>query len=157
MSGKDVKVVSWEDFRGLIDEHNPRKIIYNIEKKAAGRQVTILSFVLQSGKARYVFTDNLAGDRLRETGIPLHTDELGNTRIRDEDVVKFVKAETSRRDAKIVSYWTRAHGKERLASAGEILLGALPYTTREQARAESGIRDDYQALMERARALLEED
>jgi hypothetical protein len=157
MSGKEVKVGSWEDFRDLIDEYDPRRIIYSIEKEATGNQVAILSFVLQSGKARYVFTDSLAGDRLRETGIPLHRDELGNARIRDEDVVRFVKSETSRRDAKIISYWTRAQGKERLASAGEILLGRLSDISQEQAGVESEIRDNYEALMNKARALLEED
>jgi len=157
LESKVVEVESWEAFGRLIDEYGPEKIIYNIKRETAGKQVAILSFILPFGETRYIFTDNVAGDRLRETGIPLRKDELDNVSVRDEDVVRFVRSRTNRKDVKLISYWARARGRERLASAGVILLGHLPESSQEKARVEGEALEDFDSLMDEARALLEED
>lgn len=156
MSSNVVKVESWEAFRHLIDEHNPERIIYNIEKGDAEGESAILSFTIPLGSTRYVFTDNAAGDRLRETGIPLHQDRLGNACIRDGDVVRFVRSKISRRGAKFVSSWTQARGRVKLVSAGVILLGPLSEASQVETGRESEVLDDFESLIAEARALLEE-
>ena len=155
MSGRVVKVESWEAFRHLIGEYGPQKILYSIKKGAAEGQTTILSFTLPLESRQYVFTDTAEGDRLRETGIRLHKDERGNAYIRDEHVVDFVKSRISRRGVKLVSYWTQTRGRQKLGSAGVISLGHLPETTYKLAKTGEKL-EAFEALMAKARALLED-
>ncbi len=157
MRSKVVEVESWEAFGRLIDKYGSNRILYNINREAAGKQVAILSFILPSGKTRYIFTDNVAGDRLKETGIPLRKDERDNVSVRDEDVVSFVRSRTNRKDVRLISYWTQARGRERLGSAGVILLGHFPEASQEKEGVKGEALDDFESLMNEARALLEED
>ncbi|MDH5795104.1 MAG: hypothetical protein OEZ24_03245 [Candidatus Bathyarchaeota archaeon] len=157
MSNKVVKVESWEAFRHLIDEHNPDRIIYTIRKADAEEKDAIVSLTIPIKGTRHVFTDSVAGDRLRETGILLRQDGLGSACIRDEDVVRFVRSRISRRGPKLISSWTHARGRKKLVSAGVILLEPLSEASQEKPRREDEVPDDLESLMARARALLEEE
>ena len=106
MSGRVVRVKSWDEFKRLIIEHAPKSIAYNIERGVSAGHLTGLRLILPAVKKQYVFIDNAVGNRLRKTGIPLHTDKSGNLYIRDEDIVEFVRAEVNSKDLKIHSYWT---------------------------------------------------
>ena len=106
MSGRVVRVKSWDEFKRLIIEHAPKSIAYNIERGVSARHLTGLRLILPAVKKQYVFIDNAVGNRLRKTGIPLHTDKSGNLYIRDEDIVEFVRAEVKSKDLKLHSYWT---------------------------------------------------
>jgi len=55
---------------------------------------------------QYVFIDTAVGNYLRKTGIPLLKNRLGTLYIEDEDVKRFVRSETGRKDLKLHSYWT---------------------------------------------------
>ena len=101
-----VRVKSWEEFKRLIIEHAPQSIAYNTEKGIPAKQLTGLRLILPTVEKQYVFIDNAVGNRLRKTGIPLHSDKSGNLHIRDEDVVEFVRSEVNRKDLKLHSYWT---------------------------------------------------
>ena len=103
---KVVKVKRWEDFKQLIVELNPQSIAYNIEQGVPARHLTGLRLIIPVKAAQYVLIDTASGDRLRKTGISLHRDRQGNTFIKDEDVVEFVRAEVKRKDLKLHSYWT---------------------------------------------------
>lgn len=106
MSGRVVKVKSWEEFKRLIVEHDPESVAYNLEQTIPARNVTGLRLILPVEGTQYVFIDTAAGERLRKTGILLHRDKLGNIYIRDEDVMDFVRSEVNRKDLNLHSYWT---------------------------------------------------
>lgn len=106
LSGRVVRVKSWEDFKRLIIEHNPQSIAYNIEQAVPARHLTGLRLIMPAEDAQYVFVDTSAGSRLRKTRIPLHRDQRGNIYIRDRDVIQFVKSEVNRNDLKLHPYWT---------------------------------------------------
>jgi len=106
LSSRVAKVKSWEEFKQLIVEHDPKSIAYNIEQAIPARHLTSLRLILPVKGTQFVFIDTAAGDHLRKTGIPLHKDKLGNLYIRDEDVVDFVRSELKRKDLKLHSYWT---------------------------------------------------
>ncbi len=101
-----VRVKSWEEFKQLIVKHDPKSIAYNIERGVSAGHLTGLRLILPAVKKQYVFIDNAVGNRLRKTGIPLHTDKSGNLYIRDEDIVEFVRSEVNNKDLKLHSYWT---------------------------------------------------
>ena len=101
-----VRVKSWEEFKQLIVEHAPKSIAYNIEQGVPARHLTCLRLILPAVEKQYVFIDNAVGNRLRKTGILLHTDKSGNLYIKDEDIVEFVRAEVNNKDLKLHSYWT---------------------------------------------------
>jgi hypothetical protein len=99
-------VKSWEEFKRLIIQHAPKSIAYNVEQGVQARHLTGLRLILPAVEIQYVFIDNAVGNRLRKTGIPLHSDKRGNFYIRDEDVAEFVRSEVNRKDLKLHSYWT---------------------------------------------------
>ncbi|MHA1710804.1 MAG: hypothetical protein ACTSUS_01865 [Candidatus Freyarchaeota archaeon] len=106
MSGKLVKVKSWEEFKRLIAEHNPKSIVYRIEQGIPAGNLTGLRLILPAEGIEYVFVDTASGGYLRKTGIPLRRDKLGNIYVEDEGVINFVRAETKRKNLKFHSYWT---------------------------------------------------
>ena len=106
MSGKVVRVKSWEEFKRLITEHKPESIAYNVEQGVPARHLTGLRLILPLKGIQYVFIDNAVGNSLRKTGIPLRKDNLGNLYIRDEDVKSFVRSELKMKNLKLHPYWT---------------------------------------------------
>jgi len=106
LSGRVVRVKSWEEFKRLIMEHKPESIAYNIEMGVPARHLTGLRLILPIRGIQYVFIDNAVGDHLRRTGIKLRKDSLGNLYIKDEDVKRFVKSEVKIENLKLHSYWT---------------------------------------------------
>jgi len=101
-----IRIRSWEEFRKLIIENDPKSMAYNIEQGIPARNLTGLRLILPVEGKQYVFVDTASGDRLRKTGIPLNRDKLGNLYIRDEDVKGFIKSETGRNNLMLHSYWT---------------------------------------------------
>jgi hypothetical protein len=55
----------------------------------------------------YILLDFSNGKELRQTGIPIRIDKLGNHLIEDDDVKDFLKNQLKREDLTICSYWTR--------------------------------------------------
>ena len=108
MNGKVVKVKSWEDFKQLIIELDPKSIAYNNEQGVPARHLTGLRLFFLVKGIQYVFIDTAPRpfERLRKTGIQLSMDKYGNKYIKDEDIVNFVRSELKRNDLKLHSYWT---------------------------------------------------
>lgn len=105
LSGKVIRVDSWEEFKRLVKKHDARELAYRIEMGVPARHLTGLRLILPITGTQYVFIDTARGDRLKKTGIRLRVDELGNMYISDEDVVNFVKSELGR-DIRLYSYFT---------------------------------------------------
>lgn len=107
MSGKVVKVKSWEDFKRLMNTLNPNSVVYNIEQNGLSptRELTNLRLIIPSKEAYYVFLDFSRGDRLKETGISLRRDKKGKSYIDEKDVIQFLKTQLGE-NLTICSYWT---------------------------------------------------
>jgi len=99
-------VKSWEEFKELALEKNPKSVIYVIAQSIPARNHTGLKLILPVEGAQYIFTDSAKGDKLRRTGIPVRTDKKGNRFLTDEDVKSFLRTQLQIKDLKIFSYWT---------------------------------------------------
>jgi len=104
--GKNVRVKTWEEFKRLAIEKEPKSIVFIIAQSIPARNLTALKLILPDEGAQYIFTDCAKGNKLRKTGIPIHTDRKGNRFIEDDDVRSFLKTQLQREDLQIFSYWT---------------------------------------------------
>lgn len=109
MSEGIVRVRSWEEFKQLAIEEKPKSVVYVIEQSGLSptKELTTLRLMLPTAKAIYILLDFSNGKVLRQTGIPIRTDKLGNHLIEDDDVKDFLKNQLKRTDLTICSYWTR--------------------------------------------------
>lgn len=105
MSGRVVRIDSWEEFKQIVRKYDAKELAYRIEMGVPARHLTGLRLILPVAGTQYVFVDTASGDRLKRTRIRLRVDELGNMYISDEDVVNFVRSELGR-DIKLYSYFT---------------------------------------------------
>jgi hypothetical protein len=104
--GKNVRVKTWEEFKGLAIEKKSKSIVYIIAQSIPAENLTSLKLLLPVEGTQYIFTDCAKGNKLRKTGISIHTDEKGNRFIEDADVKSFLRAQLQREDLQIFSYWT---------------------------------------------------
>ena len=104
--GKNVRVKTWEEFKGLAIEKKPKSIVYIIAQSIPAKNLTSLKLILPVEETQYIFVDCAKGNKLRKTGIPIHNDKKGNRFIEDADVKSFLMAELQREDLQIFSYWT---------------------------------------------------
>jgi len=104
--GKNVRVETWEKFKGLAIEKKPKSIVYIIAQSIPAKNLTSLKLILPVEDTQYILTDSAKGNKLRKTGIPIHTDKKGNRFIKDDDVKSFLMAQLQREDLQIFSYWT---------------------------------------------------
>lgn len=105
MSGRVIRIDSWEEFKQLIKKHNTKELAYRIEMGVPARHLTSLRLILPITGTQYISIDTASGDGLKKTGIKLRVDKLGNMYISDENIANFVKSEPSR-DIKLHSYFT---------------------------------------------------
>lgn len=103
---KNVRIKTWEEFKRLAITKKPTNIVYIIAQSIPARNLTALKLILPGEGTQYIFTDCARGNKLRETGIPVHTDEKGNRFIEDDDVKTFLKSQLQNADLQIFSYWT---------------------------------------------------
>lgn len=109
MSEGIIRVKSWEEFKQLAIEQRPQSIVYVIEQSGLSptKELTTLRLMLPTPKGIYILLDFSNGKMLRQTGIPIRVDKLGNHFIEDDDVKDFLKNQLKRTDLTICSYWTR--------------------------------------------------
>lgn len=105
MSGRVVRVDSWEEFKRLIKRYDAEKLAYRVEMGIPARHLTSLRLILPVSGAQYVFIDTASGNQLKKTGIKLRVDKLGNMYISDEDVTNFIKSEIGR-EIRLYAYFT---------------------------------------------------
>jgi hypothetical protein len=104
--GKNVRVKTWEEFKELAIEKKTKSIVYIIAQSIPAKNLTSLKLLLPVEGTQYIFTDCAKGNKLRKTGISIHTDKKGNRFIEDTDVKSFLRAQLQREDLQIFSYWT---------------------------------------------------
>jgi len=103
--GKNVQVKTWEEFKGLAIEKKPKSIVYIIAQSIPAKNLTSLKLILPVEGTQYIFTDSAKGNKLRRTGLPIHSDKKGNRFIEDDDLKSFLMAQLQREDLQIFSYW----------------------------------------------------
>jgi hypothetical protein len=104
--GRNVRVKTWEEFKGLAIEKKPKSIVYIIAQSIPASNLTGLKLLLPVEETQYIFTDCAKGNKLRRTGIPVRTDRNGNRFVEDADVKSFLMAQLQIEDLQIFSYWT---------------------------------------------------
>jgi hypothetical protein len=109
MSGQIIRVKSWEEFKQLAIKYHPKSVVYIIEQSGLShtKELTTLRLMLPTTNGLHILLDFSNGKELRQTGIPIRQDKLGNHLIEDDDVKDFLKNQLKREDLTICSYWTR--------------------------------------------------
>ncbi|MFX0204084.1 MAG: hypothetical protein ACFFCW_48925 [Candidatus Hodarchaeota archaeon] len=102
----NVRVQTWEEFKGLTIKHKPIAIVYVIAQNIPTKNLTSLKILLPVEGVQYIFTDTAKGNKLRRTGIPIRTDNKGNCFLEDNDVKDYLRTQIQIEDLQIFSYWT---------------------------------------------------
>ena len=102
----NVRVQTWEEFKNLAIKNRPQCIVYIIAHSVPTRDLTALKLLLPLQGIQYIFIDTAKGEKLRRTGIRIHTDKKGNRFLEDEDIKNFLKTQLQIDDLQIFSYWT---------------------------------------------------
>ena len=103
---RSIRVKTWEEFKRLAIEKKPKSIVYIIAQSIPASNLTSLKLILHAKGTQHIFVDFAKGDKLRQTGIPIHNDKKGNRFIEDDDVKHFLKTQLQREGLQIFSYWT---------------------------------------------------
>ena len=100
MSEEIIRVKSWEEFKQLAIKYHPKSFVYGIEQTALSptKELTTLRLMLPTADGLYILLDFSNGKELRQTGIPIRVDKLGNHLIEDDDVKDFLKNQLKRED-----------------------------------------------------------
>lgn len=90
--GKNVRVKTWEEFKRLAIEKNPKKHRLHYCPRHSSENLTSLKLILYVEDVQYIFTDSAKDNKLRKTEIPIHADKKGNLFIEDADVKNLLRA-----------------------------------------------------------------
>ena len=109
MGQGNIRVKKWDEFKHLAIKYHPKSVVYIIEQSGLSptKEPTTLRLMLPTADGIYILLDFSNGKELRQTGIPIRVDKLGNHLIEDDDVKDFLKKQLKREDLTICSYWTR--------------------------------------------------
>jgi len=102
----NIRVKSWQEFKEKAFEKKPKSVVYVIAQSIPARDHTGLKLIFPVEGAQYIFVDSAKGDKLRRTGIPVHTNKKGHRFLTDEDVKNFLRTELQINNLQILSYWT---------------------------------------------------
>ncbi len=108
MSDSPVRIRSWEEFKRLVSEKKPNSMVYVLEQNgfSPNKELTILRIIMLHDKRYYIFLDFPKGDKLRETGIPLHKDKNGIYNLDEDEVKVILKKQFEKEKIEVFSFWT---------------------------------------------------
>jgi hypothetical protein len=98
-----VRLWDWEEYRKLALKLKPESMLYTMQRTPLSKPPIGLRLIFTSGIRQYVFLDFAAGDKLRQTRIPIKFDKRGEAYLEDEDVRNFILEELGRKDLAIHS------------------------------------------------------
>ena len=101
-----LRVKTWQRFKELAHEKNAKTVVYVIAQSIPARNHTGLKLIMPVPGGQYIFTDSAKGDKMRRTGIPVHTGSKGDRFLTDQDVINFLKTQLEIGGLKVFSYWT---------------------------------------------------
>ena len=108
MNDGNVRVRSWEEFKRLVSEKKPSSIVYVLEQNgfSPNRELSTLRVLMLHDRRYYIFLDFPKGEKLRETGIPLHKDKKGILNLDEEEVKEILKKQFEKEKLNVFSFWT---------------------------------------------------
>jgi hypothetical protein len=108
MNDGNVRIKSWDEFKRLVIEKKPGSIVYILEQNgfSPNKELTALSIIMLHDKRYYIFLDFPKGEKLRETGIPLHKDRKGIFNLDEDEVKVLLKKQFEKEKLDIYSFWT---------------------------------------------------
>jgi len=108
MNDGNVRVRSWEEFKRLVSEKKPGSIVYILEQNgfSPNKELSTLRVLMLHDKRYYIFLDFPKGEKLRETGIPLHKDKKGILNLDEEEVKEILKKQFEKEKLDVFSFWT---------------------------------------------------
>ena len=108
MSEGHVRIRSWDEFKRQVYEKKPGSIVYILEQNgfSPNKELTTLRIIMLHNKRYYIFLDFPKGERLRETGIPLHKDKKGILNLDEDEVKVILKKQFEKEKIDVFSFWT---------------------------------------------------
>lgn len=108
MNEGHVRVRNWEEFKRLVSEKKPSSIVYILEQNgfSPNKELTTLRIIMLHERRYYIFLDFPKGERLRETGIPLHKDKKGIFNLDEDEVKVILKKQFEKEKLEVFSFWT---------------------------------------------------
>ncbi len=108
MNDDNLRVRRWDEFKQLVTEKKPKSIVYILEQNgfSPNKELTVLRIIMLHDKRYYIFLDFPKGERLRETGIPLHKDKKGVFNLDEDEVKDILKKQFEKEKLEVFSFWT---------------------------------------------------
>ncbi len=108
MSEGPIRIRSWDEFKRLVSEKKPASLVYVLEQNALSpnKELTSLRIIMLHDMRYYIFLDFPKGDKLRETGIPLHKDNKGILNLDEDEVKVILKKQFEKEKIDVFSFWT---------------------------------------------------
>ena len=108
MGESNVRVRSWEEFKGLVREKKPGSIVFVLEQNgfSPNKELTSLKLIMLHDRRYYIFIDFPKGDRLREMDIPFHKDKNGIPNLDEDEVKAFLEKAFENVGLEVFSFWT---------------------------------------------------
>jgi len=82
--------------------------VYILEQNgfSPNKELTTLRIIMLHDRRYYIFLDFPKGERLRETGIPLHKDKKGIFNLDEDEVKVILKKQFEKEKLEVFSFWT---------------------------------------------------
>jgi hypothetical protein len=108
LSEGQVRVKTWDEFKRLVREKKPKSIVYVLEQNgfSPNKELSNLRVFMLHERCYYIFIDFPKGEKLRETGIPLHKDKKGILNLDEDEVKEVLKKEFEKEKIEVFSFWT---------------------------------------------------
>jgi len=108
MNDGNIRIRDWEEFKRLVSEKKPASIVYVLEQNALSpnKELSSLRIIMLHDKRYYIFLDFPQGEKLRETGIPLHKDKKGIFNLDEDEIKVILKKQFEKEKIAVFSFWT---------------------------------------------------
>lgn len=108
MSDGHVRIRDWEEYKRLVGEKKPRSITFILEQNglSPNKELSTLRIIMLHDKRYFMFFDFPKGDKLKETGIPLHKDKKGILNLDEDEVKAILKKQFEKENVEVFSFWT---------------------------------------------------
>jgi hypothetical protein len=103
-----VRTRDWAAYKQLVREKKPHSITFVLEQNhlSPQKELSSLRIIMLYDKRYYMFFDFSKGDKLKETGIPLHKDKNGIFNLDEDEVRAILRKEFEKDNIEVFSFWT---------------------------------------------------
>ena len=102
-SNRIIRIRGWEKYREFALKLRPESMLYTMQRAPLSKPPIALRLIFTSGIKQYIFLDFPAGDKLRQTRIPIKFNKYGEAYLEEEDVRNFILEELRRKALAIQS------------------------------------------------------